>query len=214
MYKQTNGKKDKCMEWFPSCPPLLSPPPRCVNSSKQFCSRLIAIVSWLSHPMRNVIYWKLNKETIDLTRSRSKLINWSWHVSYFIFFFRKISWSACFGFRLALWAVLAAAWSVDGGFGVLFACMLPLDRSCGWYLLRCVVILVVQPEVLMVLLHVLQTATLSKIVPSCLRFLSPQWRQISALPFVFATTTKSSSLMTHCPLVVCKQQSRGMRYRV
>ena len=111
-------------------------------------------------------------------------------------------------------AVLAAAWSVDGGFGVLFACMLPLDRSCGWYLLRCVVILVVQPEVLMVLLHVLQTATLFKIVPSCLRFLSPKLRQISALPFVFATTTKSSSMMTHCPLVVCKQQSRDMRYRV
>ena len=110
-------------------------------------------------------------------------------------------------------AVLAAAWSVDGGFGVLFACMLPLDRSCGWYLLRCVVILVTTWS-LMVLLHVLQTATLSKIVPSCLRFLSPKWRQISALPFVFATTTKSSSMMTHCPLVVCKQQSRGMRYRV
>ena len=107
-------------------------------------------------------------------------------------------------------AVLAAAWSVDGGFGVLFACMLPLDRRCGWYLLRCVVILVVQPEVLMVLLHVLQTAA----VPSCLRFLSPKRRQISALPFVFATTTKSSSMMTHCPLVMCKQQSRGMCYRV
>ena len=90
------------MEWFPSCPP---PYPRCVNSSKQFCSRLIAIVSWLSHPMRNVIYWNLNKEAIDLTWSRSKLINWPWHVSYFIFFFRKISWSTCFGFRLALWAV-------------------------------------------------------------------------------------------------------------
>ena len=56
---------------------------------------------------------KLNKEAINATpsiimssgQSRSKLINWSWHVSYFIFFFRKISWSTCFGFRLALCAV-------------------------------------------------------------------------------------------------------------
>ena len=66
------------------------------------------------------------------------------------------------------------------------------DKSCGWTRRMWVIILVVQPDVITTVLRVKHTAVFSTIVPSALRFRSPNWRLTSAFPLVFATYVYSS----------------------